>query len=94
MSRTKGTQKTGGRELGTPNRVTADLRNCIEQLVNDNIEQIKTDFTELEAKDRLIIFERLLQYVIPKKREEEQVNNDHRSEFIKRMFNNDFQYAK
>jgi len=87
MSRNKGTQKTGGRQSGTPNRVTSDLRTCIKQLVTDNFEQIKTDFAELEPKDRLIIFERLLQYLIPKIKESEKPEeNKIQSEFMKRLF--------
>ena len=87
MSREKGQPKTGGRDKGTPNKVTSDLRTSIKQIIDDNIEQIKNDFAGLEAKDRLIIFERLLQYVIPKKREDEtQDTNKTQSDIIKRLF--------
>ena len=61
-----GRGRLGGRSKGTPNKVTADLRTWIEQLINDNREQIQADLTALEPKDRLSMLEKLLTYVIPK----------------------------
>lgn len=55
-----------GRPKGTPNKITADLREFVGQLLSDNLEQFNTDFQQLEAKDRLIIMEKLLSYVLPK----------------------------
>ena len=77
-----------GRPTGTPNRITADVRASIKQLVDENLEQIKADFATLEPKDRLIIFERLLQYCIPKKRDEPTVDDNSfaQSEMMKRLF--------
>ena len=66
MSRTKGTPKTGGRQAGTPNKVTGTLKDFISNLIENNREQIEADLKKLQPKDRLMILERLLQYVIPK----------------------------
>jgi hypothetical protein len=66
MSRTKGTDKTGGRAKGTPNKVTADLRAWVECLINKNLSKMEKDLKKLEPKDRLVILERLMQYTIPK----------------------------
>jgi len=60
------TNNPEGRPAGTPNRITADLRNWIENLINKNLTLIETDLKKLEPKDRLIILERFLQYTIPK----------------------------
>ena len=64
--RQKGTPKTGGRTSGTPNRVTADLRTWVDDLLNKNLSRMEKDLKQLEPKDRLIILERLMQYTIPK----------------------------
>lgn len=65
--RPKGTPKTGGRKKGTPNRVTSDIRGWLAKLIKQNRRQIESDLQELEPKDRVMMFERLMQYVIPKK---------------------------
>lgn len=58
--------KTGGRVVGSQNKVTADLRNTIKKIIEDNIEQVSVDIASLSPKDRVAIIEKLLQYVIPK----------------------------
>lgn len=60
------TNNPNGRPKGTPNKITADLREFIGLLLNDNLEQLRADFEQLEGKDRLIVMERLLSYVLPK----------------------------
>ena len=69
MSRTKGTPKTGGRGKGTPNKVTGTLKEFIGGIIDENRERIKEDLELLEPKDRLLVLEKLMQYVIPKQKE-------------------------
>jgi hypothetical protein len=64
--RTKGSQKTGGRAKGTPNKVTTDLRTWINELLNSNRRQIAADIKQLEPQQRVMIFEKLLSYAVPK----------------------------
>lgn len=60
--------KTGGRQKGTLNKVT----NFNKQLINDLLAtysesgQMNDDFLNLEPKDRILIAEKLMQYVTPK----------------------------
>ena len=55
----------GGRPKGSPNKITAELRDWISQFVHDNKQQIQQDFDSLEPKDRIMIFEKLLKYALP-----------------------------
>lgn len=66
MSREKGRPKTGGRKKGTPNKVTGDLRTWITELLDKNRNQIEKDIKRLEPEKRVLMFEKLLNYVIPK----------------------------
>jgi len=66
MSRIKGTPKTGGRTKGTQNKVTVELKMWLSELLDMNRKQIEEDFKQLEPKDRLQMFEKFLQYTIPK----------------------------
>jgi hypothetical protein len=66
MSRKKGAVKTGGRTKGTPNRVTTDLRTWINELLDSNREQIIKDLKQLEPQQRVMFFEKLLCYSLPK----------------------------
>ncbi len=66
MSREKGTTKTGGRKKGTPNKVTTDLRTWINELLEKNRPQIERDIKKLEPEKRVLFFEKLLNYVLPK----------------------------
>ncbi len=59
-------EKTGGRQKGTPNKVTATIRNWIVELINNNRKTIETDFAQLEPKERLAMLEKLLPYIMPK----------------------------
>jgi hypothetical protein len=66
MSRKKGDKKTGGRQKGAPNKVTSDLKGWILKIIEGNRAQFKRDLKSLDSKDRLVIIERLIQYVVPK----------------------------
>jgi len=55
-----------GRPKGSVNKVTADLRNRISDFLDENWEQLQNDFDNLDPKDRLLFYERLLQYGLPK----------------------------
>ena len=61
-----GTPKTGGRQKGTPNKVTKSLRRTLEKIVNRNARTIQRDLDALEPKDRLLLLEKFMQYIVPK----------------------------
>lgn len=66
MGRTKGTPKTGGRQVGTPNKVSGTLKEFVANLLDDNRDQIVKDIKALKPRARLAILEKMMPYVIPK----------------------------
>ena len=55
----------GGRQKGTPNRTTAQIKTMIVAFIDTNIDQLQKDFNQLDPRDRLAFFEKVLKYVIP-----------------------------
>lgn len=65
MARQKGSVKTGGREAGTPNRTTSELRDRIKLFLTDNFDLIQSEFIKLDPAQKMNAYERLLKYTIP-----------------------------
>ncbi|MCD8318307.1 MAG: hypothetical protein LUC45_05460 [Paraprevotella sp.] len=61
-------KKTGGRLKETPNKSTLLGKDAIVSLLSDYSHSglMASDFSTLEPKDRLLISEKLMQYVLPK----------------------------
>ncbi len=55
-----------GRTKGAANRVTAELRERIKDFLEGQWDKIERDFSTLETKDRVVLFEKLLQYILPR----------------------------
>ena len=62
----KGDKKTGGRKKGVPNKTTQTQREFLIKLVDGQRAQIKKDLKSLEPKDRLMIIEKFMSYILPK----------------------------
>lgn len=58
--------KSGGRCIGTQNKITRDLKETINDFLNNNIDSLQDNFDKLEAKDKINFIERLLRYSIPR----------------------------
>ena len=60
--------KSGGRQKGTVNKVTAMTKQVIADLLNDYQDSglMGSDFLALEPKDRITCAEKMMQYVMPK----------------------------
>jgi len=54
-----------GRPVGKSNKSTNQLRDWITAFLEDSKEQIKADWLQLEPKDRIVLFEKLLKYSLP-----------------------------
>lgn len=69
-------KKTGGRTKGTPNKTTSTVRGTLTSFLQTyTAERLRRDFDELEAKDRIILYEKLLGYIVPKCTDSTEVEN-------------------
>lgn len=61
-------KKTGGRQKGSVNKVTALSKTVIADLLAEYHSSglMDSDFRKLEPKDRMSITEKMMQYVLPK----------------------------
>jgi len=59
--------KTGGRQAGTPNKLTAKVKDKIGEIIDITLESINVnEFTKME---KIKLLQVLCQYALPKKRE-------------------------
>jgi len=58
--------KTGGRQKGTPNKVTTDLRSVLQTIVTDELEHLQTHIHQMPDEQRTQVLLKLLPYVAPK----------------------------
>ena len=58
--------KTGGRQKGTPNKLTKEMRDVLKGVVAEELEGLPQRFDELDTKDRIELFIKLLPFVLPK----------------------------
>jgi len=58
--------KTGGREQGTPNKLTKELRTILKNILAKELETLPEHLEKLETKDRLELVIKLIPYVLPK----------------------------
>ena len=61
--------KTGGRQAGTPNKITAGLREILSELLKKQLENIGEDdgwIDTLSKDQRINLIGKLLPYVLPK----------------------------
>jgi hypothetical protein len=58
--------KTGGRQKGTSNKVTTDLRQLLKEFVTGELNKIDSLLEQVEAKDRLELLVKLLPYTLPR----------------------------
>jgi len=64
MANTTG-KKYGGRTKGAVNHSTAEIRQHYQNLVSDNLEQLKDDLKKLEPLQRLKIIIELSKFIVP-----------------------------
>jgi hypothetical protein len=65
MSRIKGSRKCGGRQAGTPNKITAELRVRIKSFLENNFTTVEHDFKKLDPEKRIALYEKYLKFALP-----------------------------
>ena len=65
MANTTG-KKYGGRQKGTPNRMTKELRSVLKDILYQELEQIQEHLETLNSKERVELLIKLMPYILPK----------------------------
>ena len=68
--------KTGGRTIGTPNKVTKELRTILKNFLFNELENIETYINELPPKEKLDMIFKLFPYVLPRVKEIDHNKNE------------------
>ena len=58
--------KYGGRQKGTPNRLTKELRTILKEALHKELESIGELLEQLEPKERIEVLIKLMPFVFPR----------------------------
>ena len=58
--------KYGGRQKGTPNKLTKELRTVLKDILYQELEQIQERLDTLKPKERIELLIKLFPYALPK----------------------------
>ncbi len=58
-------EKTGGRKRGTANSKTKALRQAIQDILDNNVEQYQEDLNAMSPKDRVMAINNLMKFSLP-----------------------------
>jgi len=88
----KGHKHGKGRPAGSSNKASTKIRESFTKLLEDALPQLKKDFKDLEAKDRIRLYLDLSKYVVPQLKQTEinaNVENKNINFSITDLYNND-----
>lgn len=79
-------KKTGGRQKGTPNQLTAQLKDKLGNIVSAEMDTLAERLERLDDADRIASLAKLLPYVMPRAVEvDANVTNDGGSDILERL---------
>ncbi len=81
-------QKTGGRQKGTPNKITAENREFLSNLFSENYELIQQDFLNLDSYQRCMVITKILPYILPKMQPVSETEEQKRAAEQLRLYSN------
>ena len=58
--------KSGGRQKGTPNKLTTEIRSVLKDIIDYEIDTIEERLLQLEPKERIELVIKLIPQVLPK----------------------------
>lgn len=70
MTFIKGQGRIAGRQKGTPNKSTTNLKSSIQQIVERQFETLESDLEGLDGRDKINFVLKLIEYILPKQREQ------------------------
>ena len=65
MAFKKGQDKIGGRIKGTPNKSTKQIRDAIQNVLGNRIEELDSDLSKMTTFQRWMILDKVTKYVMP-----------------------------
>ena len=65
-------EKTGGRQKGTPNRTTAEMRQIFQTFVEMNMDKLQSDFDTLTPSERINVLMKMVPLFLPPPPKEEE----------------------
>ena len=72
-----GTPRNGGRQKGTPNKLTKELRSLLKDILYDELVNIEDRLNDLETKERIELVIKLMPFVFPKVSMVSSTENEH-----------------
>jgi hypothetical protein len=76
----KGTPNTKGRRVGSVNKATANVRQMVQKLFEDNLPTLEQDFAQMKPTERVNAMLKLMQFILPTLKAV-QVNDDNKNDF-------------
>jgi len=59
-------KKTGGRQKNTPNKLTSQLKNIVNQIVSNQLDNLDNELQMLTPEKRIDFTIKLMQFILPK----------------------------
>ena len=84
--------KTGGRQKGTPNKVTGTVKEMISTAISNELQLLPKLLSQLEPKEKIDAIIKLLPYLIPKVQSQLKEEQDSKETLLERIqrLHNDF----
>jgi len=64
-----------GRPVGVPNKVTSEIRQILQEIALSEMNELAKSFKKLNDKDRITLFLKLLEFVMPKANDKMESDN-------------------
>ena len=76
-------EKTGGRQKGTPNKISSQIKEKLSQVIDETIDSL--DISQMRPSEKIKLIQIGIQYIIPKSQIEEQEEQKFTVEIIDRL---------